>query len=227
MLIKDLNGNHVIQKCLNKLAPEDNQVRVTLSKFGCVLRLALQFIYNAVAANCVEVATHRHGCCVLQRCIDHASDHQRIQLVNEITYNALTLVQDPYGNYVSDTSFKYAGQIDSFGSLGGAIHSRPQRQQIQRCRHPPVYWQCLRTICSEVQLQCYREGNCNDCLRSFIFTDDDKQCIRVAEHNTRKLLIEELLNRTRLEKLLRDSYGNYCVQVSEHRFFFNDLAIFI
>jgi hypothetical protein len=83
VLIKDLNGNHVIQKCLNKLAPEDNQ-----------------FIYNAVAANCVEVATHRHGCCVLQRCIDHASELQRQQLVTEITYNALTLVQDPYGNYV-------------------------------------------------------------------------------------------------------------------------------
>lgn len=59
-----------------------------------------QFIYNAVAQNCVEVATHRHGCCVLQRCVDHASDHQRVQLVQEITYNALTLVQDPYGNYV-------------------------------------------------------------------------------------------------------------------------------
>ena len=27
------------------------------------------------------------------------------------------------------------------------------------------------------------------------------------------MLIEELLNRSRLEKLLRDSYGNYCVQV--------------
>lgn len=39
------------------------------------------------------------------------------------------------------------------------------------------------------------------------------QCVRVAEHSTRKMLIEELLNRTRLEKLLRDSYGNYCVQV--------------
>lgn len=61
----------------------------------------MQFIYNAVAAHCVEVATHRHGCCVLQRCIDHASDSQRIQLVTEITFNALTLVQDPYGNYVS------------------------------------------------------------------------------------------------------------------------------
>ncbi|KAG8715032.1 hypothetical protein FRC09_017000 [Ceratobasidium sp. 395] len=82
-LIKDLNGNHVVQKCLNRLIPEDNQ-----------------FIYNAVAAHCVEVATHRHGCCVLQRCIDHASDSQRIQLVTEITFNVLTLVQDPYGNYV-------------------------------------------------------------------------------------------------------------------------------
>ena len=31
VLIKDLNGNHVIQKCLNKLAPEDNQVRILLT----------------------------------------------------------------------------------------------------------------------------------------------------------------------------------------------------
>ena len=69
----------------------------------------VQFIYNAVAANCVEVATHRHGCCVLQRCIDHASEHQRVQLVNEITYNALTLVQDPYGNYVSGLVAQRAG----------------------------------------------------------------------------------------------------------------------
>lgn len=101
MLIKDLNGNHVIQKCLNKLAPEDNQVLIYYFDGLYTYVRPLQFIYNAVAANCVEVATHRHGCCVLQRCIDHASDHQRVQLVNEITYNALTLVQDPYGNYVS------------------------------------------------------------------------------------------------------------------------------
>lgn len=30
VLIKDLNGNHVIQKCLNKLAPEDNQVKLVI-----------------------------------------------------------------------------------------------------------------------------------------------------------------------------------------------------
>ncbi|QRV73619.1 Pumilio-family RNA binding repeat [Ceratobasidium sp. AG-Ba] len=65
-LTKDLNGNHVVQKCLNRLIPEDNQL-----------------IFNAVAAHCVEVTTHFHGCSVLQRCIDHAPDSQRIQLVTE------------------------------------------------------------------------------------------------------------------------------------------------
>ncbi|CAD0093095.1 unnamed protein product [Aureobasidium vineae] len=82
-LIQDLNGNHVIQKCLNHLSPED-----------------AQFIFDAVGTSCVIVGTHRHGCCVLQRCIDHASGHQKGQLVHHITMNAFTLVQDPFGNYV-------------------------------------------------------------------------------------------------------------------------------
>ncbi|KAI1816403.1 ARM repeat-containing protein [Poronia punctata] len=82
-LIQDLNGNHVIQKCLNKLRPEDSQ-----------------FIFAAVGQHCIEVGTHRHGCCVLQRCIDHASGGQKGYLILQITEHALSLVQDPYGNYV-------------------------------------------------------------------------------------------------------------------------------
>ena len=82
-LIKDLNGNHVIQKCLNRLSAED-----------------AQFIFDAVGANCIVVGTHRHGCCVLQRCIDHASGAQQAKLIAQITENAFSLVQDPFGNYV-------------------------------------------------------------------------------------------------------------------------------
>lgn len=82
-LIKDLNGNHVIQKCLNKLTPAN-----------------AQFIFDAVGGACVEVGTHRHGCCVLQRCIDHASGDQKLWLIQRITEEAVTLIQDPYGNYV-------------------------------------------------------------------------------------------------------------------------------
>jgi hypothetical protein len=82
-LIQDLNGNHVIQKCLNHLKPED-----------------ADFIFDEVARNCLAVGTHRHGCCVLQRCIDHAVHAQKAMLIQSVIANAFALVQDPFGNYV-------------------------------------------------------------------------------------------------------------------------------
>ncbi|EGP90362.1 unnamed protein product [Zymoseptoria tritici ST99CH_1A5] len=83
LLIQDLNGNHVIQKCLNHLSSND-----------------AIFIFDAVGANCITVGTHRHGCCVLQRCIDHADGLQKGEMVDHVIRNAYSLVQDPFGNYV-------------------------------------------------------------------------------------------------------------------------------
>lgn len=87
-LIKDLNGNHVVQRCLQRLGPEDSQ-----------------FIYDAAVACCVEVATHRHGCCVLQRCIDFATPGQKQALVMEVARHALVLSQ------VSRTGLRVAPSV--------------------------------------------------------------------------------------------------------------------
>ena len=74
-----------------------------LTRFACGAQLATrlqrlgpedsQFIYDAAVEHCMEVATHRHGCCVLQRCIDFANAPQRRRLVQEISSNALGLAQ--------------------------------------------------------------------------------------------------------------------------------------
>lgn len=82
-LSRDLNGNHVVQKCLQKLKAEENQ-----------------FIFNALAKYCVEVATHRHGCCVLQRCLDYGTNEQKNQLSLKVAENTTSLSFDPFGNYV-------------------------------------------------------------------------------------------------------------------------------
>jgi pumilio RNA-binding family len=47
-----------------------------------------------------ELATHRHGCCVLQRCIDAATDPQRKAIVDCIVNSSVILIQDAFGNYV-------------------------------------------------------------------------------------------------------------------------------
>ncbi|XP_049932330.1 uncharacterized protein LOC116248757 isoform X2 [Nymphaea colorata] len=82
-LIKDLNGNHVVQRCLQCLENQHNE-----------------FLFDAAAAHCVEIATHRHGCCVLQKCLHHSEGERRQRLVSEVVMNALILSQDPFGNYV-------------------------------------------------------------------------------------------------------------------------------
>ncbi|KAK7275762.1 hypothetical protein RIF29_16884 [Crotalaria pallida] len=82
-LVKDLNGNHVIQRCLQVFSCPDNE-----------------FIFDAATKFCVDIATHQHGCCVLQRCIDQSMGKYQDKLITEISKHALFLAQDPYGNYV-------------------------------------------------------------------------------------------------------------------------------
>ncbi|KAJ2851853.1 hypothetical protein IWW36_000814 [Coemansia brasiliensis] len=160
-LIRDLNGNHVIQKCLSRFSSENNQ-----------------FIYNSVAASCIDVATHRHGCCVFQRCIDHASDAQKSQLVKVIIAQALSLVQDPFGNYV----------VQYVLDLGVSSYSDPL---------------ILKFV----------DHICGLSVQKFSSNVMEK-CIRLASPHTRKLLVAPLMQRDKLEMLMRDSYGNYVVQTA-------------
>ncbi|XP_008795563.2 putative pumilio homolog 13 [Phoenix dactylifera] len=82
-LIKDPNGNHVVQRCLQTFTAKDNK-----------------FIFDAATKHCVDIATHQHGCCILQRCISHSTGEDRRELVAEISANGLKLAQDRFGNYV-------------------------------------------------------------------------------------------------------------------------------
>jgi hypothetical protein len=79
----DSHGNHVIQRILLKLSHKHSM-----------------FVFDAVAASVGDVARHRHGCCVIQRCLDSPPSEARSNLVSRIVEKSLQLMQDAYGNYV-------------------------------------------------------------------------------------------------------------------------------
>jgi Pumilio-family RNA binding repeat len=79
----DSHGNHVIQRILLRLSPVHSH-----------------FVFEAVAASVGDVARHRHGCCVIQRCLDSPPSPARAHLVRRIVEKSLELMQDAYGNYV-------------------------------------------------------------------------------------------------------------------------------
>lgn len=79
----DSHGNHVIQRILLKLGQRHSM-----------------FVFDAVAESVGDVARHRHGCCVIQRCLDSPPGPARAHLVRRIVDKSLELMQDAYGNYV-------------------------------------------------------------------------------------------------------------------------------
>eukprot|EP01063_Lacrimia_lanifica_P030085 TRINITY_DN4727_c0_g1_i1.p1 TRINITY_DN4727_c0_g1~~TRINITY_DN4727_c0_g1_i1.p1 ORF type:complete len:629 (+),score=189.22 TRINITY_DN4727_c0_g1_i1:47-1888(+) len=123
-LIKDLNGNHIVQEVLQSFSPEENQ-----------------FVHdNVLGPRVVEFGTHRHGCCVLQRCIEYGSDEQKMRLVGDIITNGLCLVQDPFGNYLlqyileMDVDFINVRVIRQFlGSIAALSVNKFASNVIEKC----------------------------------------------------------------------------------------------
>lgn len=84
-LINDLNGNHVIQKCIFKFPP---------SKFS--------FIIDAIVEqnNIITVSTHKHGCCVLQKLLSVCTLQQIFKISVKIIQFLPGLINDQFGNYI-------------------------------------------------------------------------------------------------------------------------------
>ncbi|KAK4777797.1 hypothetical protein SAY87_017984 [Trapa incisa] len=82
-LMKNTNGNHVTVCCLEHLAPRYREV-----------------IFEVAALNCIDLASDRFGCVVLQKCLGHPGDEQRHHLIWEIVSNSLSICQNKFGNYV-------------------------------------------------------------------------------------------------------------------------------
>ncbi|KAG6533489.1 uncharacterized protein LOC121978670 [Zingiber officinale] len=82
-LIKNGNGSHVAQRCLEYLSPRFRE-----------------FLFEPAVANCIELARDRQGCCVLQKCMTELDGEQKLRLISKLVAQARVLSEDPYGNYV-------------------------------------------------------------------------------------------------------------------------------
>ncbi|CAM8967093.1 unnamed protein product [Rhodiola kirilowii] len=82
--VRDQNGNHVIQKCI-ECVPED----------------AIHFIISTFYDLGVTLSTHAYGCHVIQRILEHCHDKKTLDIMmDEILRSVFMLAQDQYGNYV-------------------------------------------------------------------------------------------------------------------------------
>ena len=49
---------------------------------------------------------HKHGCCVMQRCLEKGTRVQKLQLADYIICSVSDLIEDPFGNYLVQNVLK-------------------------------------------------------------------------------------------------------------------------
>jgi pumilio RNA-binding family len=86
--VRDQNGNHVIQKCIE-----------------CVPTEHIGFVVSAFRGQVASLSMHPYGCRVIQRVLEHCGgDSQGQCIIDEILESACVLAQDQYGNYVTQVN---------------------------------------------------------------------------------------------------------------------------
>ncbi len=79
--VKDQNGNHVIQKAIERVSPEN-----------------IRFIIDAFYGQIYVLATHPYGCRVIQRIFEHCSEKEIVRMKQEL----LTFFRNLYwGNFIN------------------------------------------------------------------------------------------------------------------------------
>ena len=121
-LLKDLNGTHIVQKFANdypKYSPD---------------------IDNIIIENCSELASNRHGCCVIQHYFKQYKGDLLEKLINKIINDTLILIPNQFGNYVMQSilamnNVKYGNAITSkiAGNISYYAKHKYSSNVVEKC----------------------------------------------------------------------------------------------
>lgn len=173
----DSHGNHAIQRILLKLPYQYTQ-----------------FIFDAVAASVEDVARHRHGCCVIQRCLDSRHSAARSHLVTRIVDKSLELMQDAYGNYVVQYVLDVCGD-DEVHSVCESVIGKVCILAVQKFSSN-VMEKCLERCTDRVREEYLNELNDSDRLRELMMDPFGnyvvQRALSVSTHAQAILLVETM-----------------------------------
>ncbi|EXJ83901.1 hypothetical protein A1O1_07530 [Capronia coronata CBS 617.96] len=82
-VVRDQNGNHVVQKAIERIPGEH-----------------IQFIVDAHRGQVAKMSTHQYGCRVVQRMLEYCRPDAKRLILDELLDHILPLISDSYGNYV-------------------------------------------------------------------------------------------------------------------------------
>ncbi|CDW87351.1 UNKNOWN [Stylonychia lemnae] len=200
--IKDMSlsvhGNHVIQAFLcifkSSMNPEDHD-----QEGSEIYQKYTQFIFDACIRDCIEIGSHKHGCCVMQRCLEKGREVQKLALADVIIQNLHSLIEDPYGNYLVQNVLKLnnLGRNDQIFQMIGSDFIRLSQLKFSS----NVIEKCLESRMRNVTVDMILQGS---------FDQDDQTIVNelgVLQAKNKLARVNYIV-----DKLIFHQFGNYVLQ---------------
>ncbi|KAJ8120984.1 hypothetical protein ONZ43_g2453 [Nemania bipapillata] len=216
-LCKDQHGCRYLQKQLENRLPEQvhmiwvetNQhvVELMTDPFGNYLcQKLLEYcndeertvlIQNA-ARDMVRIALNQHGTRALQKMIEFVTTPTHVQIIIEaLRYRVVELIQDLNGNHITEHALRLVQ--DPFGNY--------VVQYIIDLNEPTFTEPLSQRFLGKIGMLSRHKFSSNVV----------EKCLRCASEEAKDRMVSELLVPGEMERLLKDSYGNYVVQTAlEH-----------
>lgn len=196
-LINDLNGNHVIQKCIFKFQPAN-----------------FDFIIDAIVNNdnIITISTHKHGCCVLQKLLSVCTLQQIFKISVKIIQYLPSLINDQFGNYIIQFLFDIK-ELD-FYLLGETFNKLSQKLCQLSCLKfssnvVEKYIKKLFAIVMNYVSNTATTSTSTAALNPHDRVDDGDDVVNASMGI---LLVIADIFMANITSLIRDNYGNYALQ---------------
>ena len=173
VLATDPHGNHVLQAFLVSFRaseqPQDRDIPGTerFAKFT-------NFIFQACIEFCDQIGRHKHGCCVMQRCLEKGMVNQKLALADAIIAHLEHFIEDAFGNYLVQNVIKL--QNASCNDKIFRVIARDFARLSQLKFSSNVIEKCLECPQAEAQIALILTGQ---------HAVDDRTCERVLGANAR------------------------------------------
>ena len=169
--VRDQNGNHVIQKCIECVPTGEvafmidsfkvrfrhcfpvshPTTKLVLSRSITLprkLSLTALIVLVLLQSQVVMLSAHPYGCRVIQRVLEHCQDKERVRSVmTEVLSSVCQLAQDQYGNYVVQHVLERGAPSDRTTVISAAawLQCLSTAHLFARLSHPCL--RCLSLYC--------------------------------------------------------------------------------
>ena len=106
-LIDYLNNDNLINNFINMIKPIVKGIIIDINGSHILLKLVdmknkyvNKVIFEEINENILLIAKHKHGCCVLQKCIEKINNDDKNKIIECLINNCEILISDQCGNYI-------------------------------------------------------------------------------------------------------------------------------